>query len=82
MDSRPSDLTALCSVLIGGEKLTLALCVDDGVRATTLNARYQQFLADVGQKFKPSDSTCLEWYQGIDVNHDIEVGVTTLTHKV
>jgi len=65
----------------GGEKLILSLYVDDGITATNSPALYKQFLSDLGTKFKLSHSRRLSWYLGVDIEHDKEKGITTMSQQ-
>eukprot|EP00286_Rhodomonas_abbreviata_P014033 CAMPEP_0181339602 /NCGR_PEP_ID=MMETSP1101-20121128/29358_1 /TAXON_ID=46948 /ORGANISM="Rhodomonas abbreviata, Strain Caron Lab Isolate" /LENGTH=1796 /DNA_ID=CAMNT_0023450611 /DNA_START=148 /DNA_END=5539 /DNA_ORIENTATION=+ len=62
----------------GRETVLLSLFVDDGLCATNSQALYDDFLRDLKGKFELSDQGDLSWYLGVDINHNLGKGVTTL----
>ena len=58
--------------------IIMSIFVDDGLCATSSEELYQQFISDMGKKFKLSDQGDLDYYLGVSVNQDIKAGVTTM----
>jgi len=52
--------------------------VDDGLCATNSHTLYEDFLRDLRGKFDLSDQGDLSWYLGVNIDHNLAKGVTTL----
>jgi len=62
----------------GRESIVLSLFVDDGLCATNSDALYQEFIRDLKGKFELSDQGDLSWYLGVNIEHNVSKGITTL----